>query len=528
MNTQLASFKRITTNVLLISVALEIIFFFSIPNIIASVVLLYGWLLIKTVVLTNHNMINYPVSFLMMFGLVLFHYILPLPLTLLEFKEVTYNLVLPTLTFWHHFLFVSFIVFTFKLYTNISNKKNILRNYLSHTDLYRVPTDRIIWISSFLGLFASFYSYFIFGANQKEHIDRGLLYYIASFFIPFLWMPVIIPFRKFRKLKSYEKSANINLKIIIYSSLVVIIALVSNMRTILFSGITTFLLIFVSGVLFGYYNIKKLLTIKRVVILILIFFISIGPLIDLGITMVIVRNDRGKLSATEFLNKTIDVFRDKKSLQKIKDIGGIAVETDEYTFKRWNEDYLSNLLLNRFVNLKISDNCLFHAQHIGYQNPKMQEMLFEKIIASLPNAVIGNFGMSYDKKVEIEAFSFTDYLYSLSVNDPSVKGSAIIGTIPGLGMAIFGYWYLLIIIPVFVILFYMFDSLVNIKKGVVIYSYLFFMMLLLIVNNFNDRHVYIYEFRFILRGYIELVVLFILTMKVVRLIESFLFNKINI
>jgi hypothetical protein len=341
-------------------------------------------------------------------------------------------------------------------------------------------------------------------------------------------MPVIIPFRKFRKLKPYEISANINLKIIIYSSLVVIIALVSNMRTILFSGIMTFLLIFVSGLLFGYYNIKKLLTIKRVVVLILIFFISIGPLIDLGITMVIVRNDRDKLSATEFLNKTIEVFRDKKSLQKIKDIGGVAVETDEYTFKRWNEDYLSNLLLNRFVNLKISDNCLFHAQHIGYQNPKMQEMLYEKIIASLPNAVIGNFGMSYDKKVEIEAFSFTDYLYSLSVNDPSVKGSAIIGTIPGLGMAIFGYWYLLIIIPVFVILFYMFDSLVNIKKGVVIYSYLFFMMLLLIVNNFNDRHVYIYEFRFILRGYIELIVLFILTMKVVRLIDSFLFNKINI
>ena len=87
-----------------------------------------------------------------------------------------------------------------------------------------------------------------------------------------------------------------------------------------------------------------------------------------------------------------------------------------------------------------------------------------------------------------EAFSFTDYLYSLSVNDPAVKGCAIIGTMPGLGMAIFGYWYLLIIVPVFVILFYMFDSFVNINNGKIIFSYLFFMMLILIVNNFNATY----------------------------------------
>ncbi len=525
MNTQLDIFKKITTNVLLVSVALEMIFFFSIPNILASVVLLYGWLLIKTVVLTNYNMINYPVSFLMIFGLALFHYILPLPLTLFELKEVTYNLVVPMLTFWHHFLFVTIIVFTYKLYISLSNRKNVFRNILVQTDFYKSPSDRIIWISSFLGLFASFYNYFIFGANQKEHIDRGLLYYIAGFFIPFLWMPVIIPFRKLRNLKTEKVNASLIVKIIIYSCLVLIIALVSNMRTILFTGISTFFLVFVIGVLFGYYDFKRLLTIKRMIIFGLILFVSIGPLVDLGITMVIVRGDRGKLSTTEFIGKTISVFQDKKSIQKIKDIGGLAVDTDEYTFKKWNEDYLQNLFLNRFVNLKISDNCLYNAQHIGYQNPKMQEMLYDKIIASLPNAIIGNFGMSFEKKVEIEAFSFTDYLYSLSVNDPAVKGCAIIGTMPGLGMAIFGYWYLLIIVPVFVILFYMFDSFVNINNGKIIFSYLFFMMLILIVNNFNDRHVYIYEFRLILRGYIEYIVLFILTMKFVRYIESFLFAK---
>ncbi len=526
----LFNFKRITTNILLLSVALEIVFFFDPINILASMVLLYGWLMVKEIVLTKYNMLNYPVSFLMIFGLVMFHYVLPIPLTLLEFKPVTYNLVVPLLTFWHHFLFITIIVFSYSLYLKISNKKNIFRNFLSYTNFYKIPSDRIIWMTALLGLGGSFYTYFVYGQWQRENTDRGLLYYLAGLFIPFLWMPIIIPFKKFRYLNDEitETTKTTKTNILLYSGLVFIIALTSNMRTILFSGVMTLIFLFVIGILFGYYDLKKLITPKKALLIGLIFFISSGPLIDLGITMVVVRGERTQLSAADFLTKTVEVYQDKERLNKIKSMGGVAMDMEKgqsFFIKKWNEDYLSNLLLNRFSNLKISDNCLYHAKNIGYGNLKMQEIFYKKVIASMPNVMMQFFGMSNSEKIELELFSITDYLYSLSINDTTVRGSAILGSIPGVGMAIFGYWYLGIIIPVFFIIFYMFDSFVKVKNGKVIYSYFFFIMLLTVVNYFNDRHVYTFESRFILRTYIETIVVFLITMKLVRILESIFFKS---
>ncbi len=525
MHRTLTKFNQIVTFIVILSAIIENVFFFDTKNFVASFVLIYGWLIIRYFVLTSINLRLFPVSFLMILGLSMFYYVLPMPLTLLEFKPVTFNLNVPYLTFWHHFLFVNVIVFTHKLYTLISKGKNIFRSVLLKTDFYVVPTNKLIWITALLGLFGSFYNYFIYDYWHKEVTDRNFLYYINSILAAYIWMPVIIPFVKFRYNKFVESKKS-NKFIIIYSVFVFIVAIASNWRTVLFSGIVLFISMYSIGVLLEYYNLKRAITPKNLILIIALFFIVTGPLVDLGYTMLIVRGERYTLSTVDFLKKTIDVYNDKDMIDRVKK-NGIGENGIKLNLNKWNEDYLHNVILNRFVNLKISDNCLFYAKKAGYQNPLMQKELVNQIKAFTPNVLLKSFDIKYSKKTESSSYSIGDYLYSIAIKDSSVRGSAIISSMPGVGMAFWGYWYLLVLIPMFLIIFSMFDSFVYIKNRSIVFSYFFFVMLTQIVNYFNDRHVYIFEFRFILRTYFETIIIFLIMMKVVRIIIRIFSKKTN-
>lgn len=468
---------------------------------------------------------TYPVSFLMIFGLAMFHYVLPIPLTLIEFKPVTYNLEVPFETFFHHFLFVTVIVLTHRVYTKISDGKNIFRRILKKTDFYCTPSIRLIWISGIIGLFSSFYLYFVRGIWQQDVTDRNLIYYIATFFTGFVWMPLIILFSKFRN-ENYSIKSKI-VPILIYSIFVFIMAIASNWRTIIFTGIILVISLLFAGVLSNYYRIREIISTKKVAIITIVIFIGLGPLIDLSYAMVIARHDRTKLSAIDFLDKTISIYNDKRTIEEAKKLASVVSDNGNFTIKNWDEKYLNNIVMNRFVNLKISDNCLYYAKRIGYQNPIMQNELKNQIVAMLPNALLGIFNIDYSKKIETASYSIGDFLYSQAIKDNQVKGSAVISSMPGVGMAIWGYWYLLLLFPIFLLIFAMFDSFVNEKNGRIVYSYLFFIMLVSTINYFNDRHVYTYEFRFIIRTYFESVIIFLIQMKIFRFIEQIGKGKIK-
>lgn len=519
MNKTLSNFKKSASLIVFASAILENIFFFSALNVFASFILVYGWLLIKSFVLTSNNLKLFPVSFFMMLGLAIVHFILPMPLTLLEFNAVTFNLRVPFLTFFHHFLFVTVIVFTHFAYTKISSGKNIFRVFLNRTNFYYQPTDRIIWITSFLGLFASFYNYFIFDAWQKEVTDRNFLYHLNAILAQFIWMPIIIPFSKFRDIPNCPNKNSIKY-IVLYSLFVFMIAVASNWRTVLFSGVVIVSSMLLIGILMQYYNLSKIFTAKKAVLIFAIVLFVTGPLVDLGYAMVVVRHDRDSLSAVEFVDKTLSIFNNKEVLERVKSVGSSGDGFNSLQSNAWDEEYLHNIIINRFVNLKISDNSLFFAEKIGYQNEIMQSEFVNQLVAFLPNIFANYFGLDIAQKIDSSSYSIGDFLYSLAVNDTSVRGSAVISSMPGVGMAIFGYWYLILIVPLFVVIFSMFDSFVKMKNGKIIFSYFFFLMIVTIINYFNDRHVFTFEFRFILRTYFESVILFLIVMKIITSIDS--------
>jgi hypothetical protein len=457
----------------------------------------------------------------MFFGLAVFHFVLPIPLTLLELKPVTYNMIVPDLTFLHQFLYVTVLVATHSVYRFFTNTRNPFRNFLfENTSFFKSPSENQIWISSILGLFASFYIYFIFGASQSEASDRGFIDYVAYIFTFFNWMPVILLFPKLIGINKTVSRLKIRL-VLGYFFALSIIAIASNYRTILFSGIMLSAMIYFVGLIYGYYEIKKAFSSKKILLYLVIIYIISGPLVDLGFAMVSVRGDRASTSTSDFLKQTLDLYNNKPELDRLKLLISNNIDKPNSALINWDEKYLNNYLMNRFCNLKISDECLYHAQNIGFQNREMRDDFNKQIQALLPNALLFLTNLTQEEKYEIASYSMTDKLYSISSQNPYALGSFIIGSIPGLGMAIFGYWYLVIIFILFLFVFTLFDSIVYVfGDNKILFGYFFFAFLLNIINYFNDRHVYYFEIRYIMRTYIENIFTFLVIMNIIRKVET--------
>ncbi len=380
----LEKFKKKITQILLFASLIEVIFFFDFITIWATFVLLAGWLLIKSFVLTQRNMKTYPVTFFMFFGVALFHYALPIPLTLLEFKPVTFNMLQPIETFLHHGLFILVLTITHYFYRQLIQRKNPLRSILSKTIFYNKPSDSQIWLTAIIGALFSFYFYYIYGA-WENYSEKNILITIGQSLTIFLWMPVIIPFYKVRHIES-QLSQKYKVLIIIYSILIIVLSIVSNWRTILYSGIIIFLSMYIIGLLYGYYNYRKIFTTKKIIVIVISIFIISGPIMDLGIAMVVTRQTRYNTSSSEFLKSTLDVYNDKEFLKTFKQT---MYKKDKLSFSinRWDEEYLDNYLFNRYCNLKISDNCIYYADKIGYANPKMQNILNDQVLSYIPSFI---------------------------------------------------------------------------------------------------------------------------------------------
>lgn len=184
---------------------------------------------------------------------------------------------------------------------------------------------------------------------------------------------------------------------------------------------------------------------------------------DISKAMLLSRGDRNGKSGIEVLTETMSNIN-------IKD------DTDNYLNKNtlnWDEEYLSNHILNRFCSLKILDETLFHADRVGFNNPIMRETLHEKVIDSFPG-IIKKFLKVEDDKT-LRQYSLTDKLYSLSVSGAGLGGVKI-GTLQGLGLSLWGWGYLLVLIPIYLVLFYLLDATVLFYKGRIKFSLFLYLM----------------------------------------------------
>lgn len=494
---------------------IEIAFYPSYEICFAIFISFLGILLCKSFIFKTYNLLFYPVSTIAILFYVIFFLILPIPATLLELKPVSYNLHSTINTYINLLILEIILIITHSLYISFTNKKNFIRNFFLKVHFFDKFSSQEIWLLILSS--SAFYICNIFfnglynenSENSTSSLPTGL--YILNLLISgYYQILFIFFFKKFNLIKSpYLINKPL---IIILSILLFLTGIATNMRT---AAISIFANAFFTLIVYAIYNpinYSKVLKPKALVLITLTILFFFGPFMKVSEAMVSTRGERNGMNGLEMLTKTFNSI-DNKSDKKFNNSQLQAQLENKQLI--WDEEYLSNDVLNRFCSLKILDETLFHAQRIGYGNKYMQDELKLKILDCLPGTVKDWLNIKISD--EIRQHSLTDKLYSLSINYAYGSiGGVKIGTLQGLGLAIFGYWYMIIIIPIFIIIFFLLDATVYYKNSILTFSLWFFVNIMMCCYYFSDRHYYLFEFRFIMRTYVESIFFYLITINIVK------------
>ena len=284
------------------------------------------------------------------------------------------------------------------------------------------------------------------GSSRGAPIEKAI-----NAFQFFVWSPFLIPHYLSSQGSSYCNWRSARALLIIHTMAVVGIGIAANARTIIFLGAITVTLLYLVDALRSNNHLvpRNILRIGLISVLAMVF---VSPLSDFATAMQIARASRGKLQGYEMIQKTWDVWNRPIVIAKFRDSGLKAAK-----FGAYDENYVTNPMLSRFVETKFHDNALFFAGSLNTDDAKREVRSTAKMFvwAALPGPFLRFIGVDVDK--DKLRFTMGDYLAYLSRGIP--LGSYLTGSVFAEGMIVFGVAFPIIYVILCILSFTAFDIL---------------------------------------------------------------------
>lgn len=440
------------SRILFIAVIAEIIVFPQWENIVGCFVMIYGWVLVSKYIATYNNLRLYPLPVIAILCYGFCYHVLPLVVTLIELKPLTFNFQVPYLTFFNHFLFITTITGAFGVCTRIYNQNNILNQLWNKIGYISEPSDLEIWIWGWIGLLCVILRLSSQGVYVEAQATGNTFNIVINTLSTLSVAPVCLAYKHFYSKNPVSNSSRL---IKYYILFLMVIGIASTRRMLIFNSFATLGLLYLFNRL---YNNKELFSRKFVVIGVIAFYLITGPIADLATAMILNRQSVNTESASSTFNTVLALYNDKETLHRMHQI--VMDETDNNGDNRvgWSEYYVDNIFLDRFCNLRVMDATLYNAQNVGYATEAALEYYKDYWVNQLPSSIANAFGL---KKVvhgtvcdEMLIGIFGDSRYSIA-------GSKV-GGATGIGLYCFGYWFYLVAFVTYIIAFYFMCSFVNI------------------------------------------------------------------
>ncbi|QMW03975.1 hypothetical protein [Spirosoma foliorum] len=388
-------------------------------------------------------LIKFPLSIFLIFGFTFTQFYLPLIFTFLERKPVVHNLLLPYQVFLHMFLDFFILVVAHKIYrSNYLAIKVYVRTILKKWSFFKTPSDKQIWIIGVIGIAATFYVYIY--TKAATQVTGSAFNKLIEAMIPYSYAPFFIPLGKlYGNARLYKNRTTIFL--VVFTIILFVISVSRNSRGAFMYGFTAIGFGYTLGLLLGYYKTPPL-KITRLIAIVFACWIFTNPLADLGTAMVITRAQRADISSLELFENTLKIFEDKNAI--------VAKRKEDQNLEQstWNENYINNIFLARFCNIKYNDLSLIQANKVIDSNDDILEFTLSRILLIFPAPIVEGLGLIENKRKSI-GYSFGDFLYAKATSDFDMLGANLAGHLDGTGMAAFGWFYLLFlgigIIPVY-------------------------------------------------------------------------------
>lgn len=523
----LSLFKKWMNIVVVIVGFFQIIFFPKVENIIGVVIVVLGWLVTNNYIIKRSNLIRFTFSTFLILGYLLTQFALPLIFTLLEGKPLIFNLIIPNEVFTHSLLALFSIIISYKFYNywRINSGKLLFKKIqfkLYENHFFECPSNSQLWIIGFIGISANLFSRYSTGNSVTGSSESGIIGKFIEGFMEYSYAPLLIPFTAIMK-KSFEKSGSTKMIFLfMYILLLVVIGMIANTRGLFMQGLTIVGLVFFLGMLVGQID-YRIFKSSYFIAAIVGLWIVTGPLANLGTAMVIVRSQRGDVSGAQLFIETLNTLQKKEEIKAYRKLALSEIGGD------WDENYFDNIFLSRFSNLKYNDLSLVQALKIPDDDSKMFKYSIDRFLSTFPSPIISFFGVKVNKK-QVSSASFGDYLYFVAGGENAIGGMRT-GHFAGTGIAAFGWFYLAIMGFGFIPLFFLLD-LFSLKitsegkpkilfslSGLILISFIFTFL-----GTSTASESIISIFTFILRGWIQIIVLYIIVYK----ISSFFNNLLSL
>ena len=402
---------------------------------------------------------NRPISFIAFSTLILFMY-LPLPITLLDGNEMSHNLINPKTTYLLQLLYFVCCIIAFKWAGKYSKKHHGLAIILKKMGIFSTPTPRQLWA---LGLIGWFFKYLRMGAQFSDAGIAGAG--TISIFAILIYAPLLLLF--YPLIGGFPISKIHKYFAFFYMLVMMILMIATNSRNQLITPLLTVLICYVISIL---YKNKLFFSTKKLITLLFLSFVVIGPLSDMAFAMLIVRAQRHDTSFIQLLESTLETYNDKESLYKLKSIADRDNAESRYTNSLdWDEYYVSSIFLNRVCNYRVADASIYHAQKAGMSNQYMIDDFVTRLKIMFPQPIVDFLFGHIDKSKYI--YSPQDILYAISYSKGDLGGFKVGGDV-GLTLSIFGFWAFPIFIFFYMIEFFLFDNLIWKRQNKIIFSHL--------------------------------------------------------
>jgi hypothetical protein len=309
------------------------------------------------------------------------------------------------------------------LFNRSKPERQTLRRLFAAAGLYRTPTVGALWLMAVIGL-ASYYV-----SSFPPPLGK-----IGDAFNFLCFAPFLIPIYLGRMGKTY---CNPRLQwplLVIHVAAIVLLALARNIRLIMFSGAV---MVGLNYLLIGMRSDSRIewKMIRRLAVVGAIAGVLSSPLSYLTSAMGIAHAARGKVSADVMIAKTIKILQHPNLIAAFR-----AQEKSDAKLSSYDEHYLSNPMMARFVETKFHDNAFHFAKMLSTEDSKKryEEITVRSLIFLLPNPVIQMLGLKVDKGKQGTGLGASngDYLVYLAKGVP--LGGYKTGSAFAQGQVLFG------------------------------------------------------------------------------------------
>lgn len=451
---------------IMIFTALEAIFYPETENLYGCVTFLVGWALLYNFVLKvkgkERNKCLLP--YLALFGLGICFFWLPLVLTFIEGKPLTFRFENPYLTFNNQLLNLVMLILAYRLCLKVYRPNNPIQRLWKSMGYFTPPTDLQIWVMGIIGLVSYFLILTLQGSDDAKSENFGVLGHLLSVLRTFSSFPFLLLMKQSYGGNPKEKASRI--PIIVYFVVILILGLATGKRTAILGPVVTIVICFLLPV----FTVNKHLFSVRNTFFILvgIYFVT-GPVADMAAAMALGRDNSGNTSASKTFEKVWHIYQDKEMLHNLYQMSLANFDNNGKNDNGWSEYYVDNILFDRFCNIRVCDATLHYAEKLGYDNSRMHDYFEKRMQYLIPTPILRVFGLRTSKFGVQYTPGDLMSTEGLALRHQYV-GYRVAGD-TGIGLYLWGYKYYIYALFIFFLFFYFLSTkILIVRSGMVILS----------------------------------------------------------